>query len=254
MCFNVKHVCFQIAEWSSLIRWILISRKLSINQLSTKLYRVCLIIFLLVSNLTRLNKPRESSEISGNNSRVGHLTISYLERKFFWVLQVMEWLNDASNSSHTALYLLCSANLCKPGKSSSDAALISKPLHSEHVSRLLLHGVWVEEVASCGQSVGRHHLVIYEPTESCVSTGFNGLLYSLLVKRLEKQWAAVCHSRVQGQTCHWNTNINMLGWYMMMACDGLRAEKVYWIISVEKQALVSGQPEWSICALIEVVL
>lgn len=97
----------------------------------------------------------------------------------------MEWLNGVS--SHTALYLLCSANLCKPGKNGSDAAPISKPLHSEHASRLLLHGVWMEEVASRGQSVGRHHLVIYEPTESRVSTGFNGLLYSLLVKKLEKQ-------------------------------------------------------------------
>lgn len=40
------------------------------------------------------------------------------------------------------------------------------------------------EVASCGQSVVRRHLLVYEPTEVRVSTRVNGLLYSLPERKL----------------------------------------------------------------------
>lgn len=43
--------------------------------------------------------------------------------------------------------------------------------------------LWGRGAASRGQSVGRHHLVVYEPSEGCVSARFNGLLYSLACLR-----------------------------------------------------------------------
>lgn len=42
------------------------------------------------------------------------------------------------------------------------------------------------EVAPCGQSVGRHRLVVYEPADGRVSTRVNGLLYSLPVREAGK--------------------------------------------------------------------
>lgn len=107
--------------------------------------------------------------------------------------------DGASNNSLTALYLLCIASLYEARKNSSNwSAPVSKPVRRGHASRLLLCCVQVGEVAPRGQSVGRHHLVVYEPTESRVSTGFNGLLYSLPVRKQGKQRL----SRVQGQTPH----------------------------------------------------
>lgn len=155
------------------------------------------------------------------SSRCRHLKINSLERKSLLQIRsfVLLWNLHLSRSrkyflkyfqpwrwchqqlSHSSQFIM----YCKFiwGQNSSNwSAPVSKPVRRGHASRLLLCCVQVGEVAPRGQSVGRHHLVVYEPTESRVSTGFNGLLYSLPVRKLGKQRAVVCQSRVQGQTPH----------------------------------------------------
>lgn len=48
--------------------------------------------------------------------------------------------------------------------------------------------------------MGRHHLVLYEPTESRVSTRFNGLLYSLPARKLGKRRLSSARVVAGGQT------------------------------------------------------
>ena len=96
--------------------------------------------------------------------------------------------------SYSSAFIMYWKFLCSQEDEFSNAASFSKLMWVVDECPVFSCCVYVGEVAPPGLSEGRHHLVVYEPTEGRVCTRVNGLLYSLLVRKLGKQWAVVCQS------------------------------------------------------------
>lgn len=91
-----------------------------------------------------------------------------------------------------------------------------------------------------GAPHGQSPLVLYEPSEGRVSSGFNGLLYSQPARKLGKRWSAVCQRRGSTPDSPKYTNITQSPLWICRASRRVNKKGEQCKIIIERYQIISN--------------